>query len=199
MLLVWGYPGASTCGVPSPVPPVPEQFLLCAPYVLDVLFLESIRADTTTCSLQFTVLVICSAETKAVLANHILKILQPAPETPWMLVLFAHHVNEKVAKSVFFKLSIKSLHCPKSPNLQTMWNKGFKIQASCNRSYIALISMLLNLRQFIFLVGWRAGGLQRVAMLEPPCWVPPGSSSSAPGLHGGSPKHRWEISALPQG
>lgn len=74
------YPGAPTCDVPSPVPPAPELFLLCALYVLDALFLESIREETTTCSLQVTV--ICNAEAKTILTNHILTIIQPAPETP---------------------------------------------------------------------------------------------------------------------
>lgn len=75
-------------------------------------------------------------------------------------------------RSAFFKLSINSVHCPKSQNLWTMWNQGFKIQPNCNPSYTVvcvLISMLLNLHQFIVLVTWRARGLQRVAMVEPPC------------------------------
>lgn len=82
VVMLQGYPGAPTCDVPIPVPPAPELFLLCAPYVLDVLFLKSLRAQTMTCSLQVTVLVLRSAQTKAVLTNHVLRILQPGPETP---------------------------------------------------------------------------------------------------------------------
>lgn len=77
MLLKWGYQGPSACSVPSLVPPASELLLLCVPYVLDVLCLEAVRTETTTCSLQVTVLVNCTAETKSVCTTHILTIFQP--------------------------------------------------------------------------------------------------------------------------